>query len=196
MFSRLLLLMSLIAAFMPWAFAQNATPVAPGFTYLYTLNCTLAPAIEIGDGPKGNRVAIPIIGGYFNGPRLSGEFLDSSSATSFLRPQWQRHAEQPQGNVSNLGADWGTTDNKTALFSADTRYNLVTNDGANIFIQTGGPQQPDGRLHLRQIFETGHPDYYWLNNIVAVGILSADPTGNGAWVSIDAWQVESPPATV
>lgn len=75
MFSRLLLLMSFISAFTPWTFAQVPTPAAPGLTFLYTLNCTLAPAIQIGAGPKGNRVAIPIIGGSFTGPLLSGEFV-------------------------------------------------------------------------------------------------------------------------
>lgn len=94
------------------------------------------------------------------------------------------------GTVSDLGADWGTTDNSTGIFSADTRYNLVTDDGANIFIQTSGPKQPDGLIHLREVFETGHPSYYWLNNIVAVGILTP---GDG-WVSIDSWQLESPAA--
>lgn len=53
---------------------------------------------------------------------------------------------------------------------------------------------PDGRLHIRQIFETGHPDYYWLNNILSIGIVTADPSGNGAWVSIDAWHMDIPDA--
>lgn len=92
------------------------------------------------------------------------------------------------GNVSNLGADWGLLDSVTGVFTADTRYNLATNDGANIYIQTSGPQQPDGLIHLRQIFQTGHANYTWLNNIVSVGILKV---GNG-WVYIDAWQLESP----
>lgn len=155
---------------LPWlALAQNSStttpPSPPGLTYLYTLNCTLGDPYQIGWGPRGDRVAIPITGGSFHGPRLSG-------------------------TVSNLGADWGTTDNRTGVFSADTRYNLVTDDGANIFIQTSGPAQPDGHLHLREVFETGDPDYYWLNNIVAVGILTS---GDG-WVSIDSWQLESPVA--
>jgi hypothetical protein len=86
-----------------------------------------------------------------------------------------------------LGADWGLTDNK-GTFNADTRYNLQTNDGANIFIQTSGPAQADGKLHLRMIFETGSEKYYWLNNIVAVGVLQP---GNG-YVVIDGWQINSP----
>lgn len=88
----------------------------------------------------------------------------------------------------NLGADWGLIDPKTGTFSADTRYHLLTDDGAHIFIRTGGPAQKDGRLHLRILFETGSEKYYWLNGIVAVGILKV---GEGS-VWIDAWQLDSP----
>lgn len=77
MFSRVLFFVSLLAAFTPWTLAttnsSGKTPAAPGLTYLYTLNCTLGTAIVIGPGPVGLRVAIPIIGGYFNGPKLSGK---------------------------------------------------------------------------------------------------------------------------
>ncbi|AEO67596.1 26b93eb9-0beb-4bf3-b428-2f1ddc3b0f6f [Thermothielavioides terrestris] len=140
------------------------TPAAPGLTYLYSLNCTLGPSIAVGSGPHGTRTVIPITGGTFSGPRLSGKVLD-------------------------LGADWGLVD-RNGTFSADTRYQLQTDDGANIFIRTSGPAQPDGHLHLRMEFETGSAKYYWLNNIVAVGILT---TGNG-YVLIDGWQLESPKA--
>lgn len=91
------------------------------------------------------------------------------------------------GKVLDLGADWGLVDND-GTFSADTRYQLETDDGAHIFIRTSGPAQPDGRVHLRMVFETGSAKYYWLNNIVAVGILRPG-TGH---VMIDAWQLETP----
>lgn len=74
MVSLALLVTSVVSAFLPWTSAQNTTtPSAPGLTYLYTLNCTLGTSIDIGDGPKGQRVAIPITGGSFAGPRLSGK---------------------------------------------------------------------------------------------------------------------------
>lgn len=91
------------------------------------------------------------------------------------------------GKVLNLGADWGLVDTD-GVFSADTRYQLQTDDGAHIFIRTSGPAQSDGHLHLNMKFETGSTRYYWLNNIVAVGILKS---GTG-YVFIDAWQLESP----
>lgn len=87
----------------------------------------------------------------------------------------------------NLGADWGLID-KDGTFSADTRYHLQTDDNAHIFIRTAGPAQASGKIHLRMEFETGSSKYYWLNNIVAVGVLTA---GNG-YVAIDGWQLDSP----
>ena len=52
---------------------QAATPTPPTLTYLYSLNCTLGTSINVGTGPHGTRTVIPITGGTFAGPRLSGE---------------------------------------------------------------------------------------------------------------------------
>ncbi|KAK8098011.1 uncharacterized protein PG998_013497 [Apiospora kogelbergensis] len=145
--------------------AKAADPTPPGYDFLYTVNATLSPAIQIGDGPQGNRVAIPIIGGEFHGPKLNGKVL-------------------------NLGADWGLTD-KFGTFHPDTRYHFQTDDGANIFIRTSGPAQADGSIHLHVVFETGHPDYYWLNNVVAVGVLH----GGDGYVVIDTWRMTTPAAS-
>ncbi|KAF2129691.1 hypothetical protein P153DRAFT_340818 [Dothidotthia symphoricarpi CBS 119687] len=141
-------------------------PAAPALEYLYTALVDCEARVFTSQTPKGLRTAIPIVGGNFTGPRLNGKIL-------------------------NLGADWGTSDPQTGLFTADTRYNLQTDDGANIFIQTTGTRQPDGNLHLRLVFETGDKDYYWLNNIVAVGILHRIAVyADGSYtLQIDAWNL-------
>ena len=48
------------------------TPAAPSLTYLYSLNCTLGASLQVGGGPHGSRVVIPITGGTFSGPKLKG----------------------------------------------------------------------------------------------------------------------------
>ncbi|KAK5118170.1 hypothetical protein LTR85_008150 [Meristemomyces frigidus] len=116
-------------------------PPGPSLTFLYTSYVDCLNGIYGTQGPRGIRTAIPIVGGNFTGPRLSGKILD-------------------------VGADWGVTDVQTGIFSADTRYNLQTYDGANLFSQTSGPSQPKGGLHLRVVIETGDKNYYWLNNII------------------------------
>lgn len=123
------------------ASTNQTVPAAPSFEHLFTLLVDCTPRIFTTQTPKGLRTAIPIVGGNFTGPRLSGEIL-------------------------NLGADWGLTDPQTGIFSPDTRYQLQTNDGANIYIQTSGSLQPDATVHLRLIFETGDKKYYWLNNVI------------------------------
>ncbi|KAF7718953.1 Uncharacterized protein PECH_006297 [Penicillium ucsense] len=146
---------------------HHASPKPPKLSFLYTLfaECK-SDLMHPGTGPHGIRAAIPIIGGNFSGPHLSGKVL-------------------------NVGADWGLTDPRTKIFSADTRYNLRTDDGADIFVQTSGPQVPDGHLHLRMIFETASPKYYWLNNILAIGVLTTGlpTTGDLNLLRIDGWHL-------
>nr|OQO28423.1 hypothetical protein B0A51_03097 [Rachicladosporium sp. CCFEE 5018] len=141
---------------------QDVTPVPEARAIAYTR----ADQYEQADtGPRGIRTTIPIVGGNVTGPRINGKILD-------------------------VGADWGLTDPSTGIFSADTRYNVQTDDGANIFLQTSGPAQPNGNLHLRLVFETGDLKYYWLNNIVAVGVLSAVSSTNTSFLlKIDAWHL-------
>lgn len=69
-----------------------------------------------------------------------------------------------QDRASRIADDW--CDTHAQIFSADTRYNVLTDDGANIFLRTSGPAQKNGDLHLRVVFETGDKQYYWLNNVV------------------------------
>lgn len=67
--STLLLAASTLVPF----FAHAATtPKAPGLTYLYSCNASLGTTINYGTGPKGSRVAIPIAGGSFSGPKMKG----------------------------------------------------------------------------------------------------------------------------
>ncbi|KAH7625832.1 hypothetical protein SMAC4_12887 [Sordaria macrospora] len=169
MFSKLVFVLSTLALAIQGSYARPTspapTPAPPGLNFLYSLNCTLGTAIPVGTGPRGSRIVIPITGGTFQGPKLKGKIL-------------------------NLGADWAlsSTSGAESTTNVDTRYQLVTDDGANIFIQTNGPAKKDGKIHLRMTFETGSAKYFWLNSVVAVGILT---TGNG-FVAIDAWEVVSP----
>ncbi|GAA5964943.1 hypothetical protein JCM8115_007089 [Rhodotorula mucilaginosa] len=140
-------------------------PTPPQLKWLYTayVYCPanlLDPLLT----PAGIRKEIPIIGGNFTGPGINGKFRD-------------------------LGADWGTTDPRTGIFTADTRYNGVTDNGADLFFQTSGPKSPSGDLHLRIKIETGSEKYYFLNNVVAVGVLhnTGHDANNVSTLRIDAF---------
>ena len=133
---------------------------APGLRHLADLDVELAAPIELGDGPRGRRRIIPIIGGTVTGERRSGEIL-------------------------NVGADWQTvfSDGTAEL---DTRYARRSHDGASIDIRNlgyrHGPKDVldalmrgeavDPSLYYMRTqprFETGDARYAWLNRIVCIG---------------------------
>ncbi|KAK3326867.1 hypothetical protein B0H66DRAFT_530856 [Apodospora peruviana] len=89
-----------------------ADPV-PQSTFLYSVNLTFPGNgnLNIGRTSAGNRVAMPILGGTFAGPKLSG--------------------------VALYGLDWGLTDN-FGIFREDTIYYLQTADGALIMVRANG----------------------------------------------------------
>ncbi|GAA5942869.1 uncharacterized protein JCM15063_002818 [Sporobolomyces koalae] len=125
----------------------TTAPTPPSFKWLYTVfaycPANVAPALA---GPYGVRKVIPITGGVIQGPYFNG-------------------------TLRNLGADWGLVDAQTGVFSADTRYEGVTDKGDELYFQTSGPGQVGGGLHLRIKVETSSRELYWLNEIVAVGEL-------------------------
>ncbi|KAL6702631.1 hypothetical protein ACN47E_001300 [Coniothyrium glycines] len=141
--------------------AQTA-PSPPELTLLYSMEALLGDRFSLGPVPNGQeRIVIPIVGGTFKGPRLSGKVL-------------------------NLGADWRLTDANGAI-RPDARYNIQTDDGTNIFVQTIGlPPGNDGRTMLRGQFETAtNGSYAWLNDVAAIGVLTRNGTKS---VLIDMWQ--------
>ncbi|KAJ4339371.1 hypothetical protein N0V87_003308 [Didymella glomerata] len=134
-------------------------------TLLYHMEVQLGERFSMGPVPNGQeRIVIPIVGGIFKGPKLQGKVLD-------------------------LGADWRLTD-KDGKIRPDARYNIQTDDGTWIYVQTEGPTQADGRTLLRGRFETStNGTYNWLNDVVAVGVLTRSGTTG---VTIDMWEAGAP----
>jgi hypothetical protein len=137
-------------------------PPKPSLEFMARFEVNLdAPILELGQIENvGKRRIIPITGGKFTGPRISGTIL-------------------------NNGADWQMVA-ADGLAHLDTRYALKTNDGALIYIQTrgfrygpadvmaevakGNPVDPSKyyfRVYIQ--FETGSAKYQWLNRAMAIG---------------------------
>jgi hypothetical protein len=135
---------------------------------LFYLEAKCAPIIPIGDVGKAELNIYPILGGYFEGEKLRGEIM-------------------------NFGADWNYMD-KDRVDVMDTRYLLITDDGAYISISTNGrylnsieqdqaldrgefvdPNKYYFRQHL--FFETGAEKYKWLNGIIAFAVMGIKETG-------------------
>jgi hypothetical protein len=137
----------------------RTVPLEPTLRLLYTSSVIVDPPMIVGGTPYGERRIIPIRGGSFAGPRLSGKILPG-------------------------GADWQVirTDGTAEL---EARYTLQTDDGALIYVLNqgirSGSKEVMGRLakgekvdpgeyyfRTRPVFETGAPKYQWLHRILAV----------------------------
>jgi hypothetical protein len=133
--------------------------ITPGLELITTVSVRLDPILDLGDTQWGRRRVVNIVGGSFRGDRLTGEVLPG-------------------------GADWQVVHADGAI-TVDTRYTLRTHDGAVIYLQTTGyrtgsaevlarlgageavdPSEYYFRLFCR--FETGAPEYTWLNTSVVV----------------------------
>ncbi|GAA3549416.1 DUF3237 domain-containing protein [Nonomuraea rosea] len=141
---------------------------------LATFHVDLDPILDLGDSHWGRRRVINIVGGTFDGPRLSGAVLPG-------------------------GADWQIV-HADGTISVDTRYTLRTHDDAHLYISTSGvrhgtpevlarlaqgeavdPSEYYFRLFCR--FETGDERYLWLNRTLAV----ASAARTAAAVRYDAY---------
>lgn len=128
--------------------------------HLLHIHADLKDPVTVGAGPLGTRQIVDVIGGTFEGPRLKGTVLAS-------------------------GGDWITIGSDGAG-RLDVRATLQTDDGALIYVQypgimvineaamnalAGGGETQFGEVEFftQPRCETGHPDYAWLNTVVAVG---------------------------
>lgn len=70
--STLVFIIAAISFFTNSSLASRESSVSIGFEFLCNLNLTLGESVEIGNGPFGSREAIPVTGGAFYGPELTG----------------------------------------------------------------------------------------------------------------------------
>ena len=138
------------------------SPATPRLELLARFTVELArPVWELGrTSDLGTRRIVPITGGRFDGPRLTGEILDN-------------------------GADWQVvTDDGAAI--VDTRYLLRLDDGALAFLRTYGHRHGPPEVlaeiarggvvdpawyyfRMQMTFETASATYGWLNRSIVVG---------------------------
>ena len=134
-------------------------PVAPRLEPLFRATVEIGAPLSVGMTPLGERRIIPITGGRFDGEKLSGDVLPGGADWQLVRPDG------------------------TALLEA--RYTLRTRDGALVYVRNrgvrSGPPEALARIargeavdpasyYFRTVpqFETGAPQYAWLNDLVAV----------------------------
>jgi hypothetical protein len=141
----------------------------PRLTKVYRLEATLGAPLDLGDTPQGHRRIVPLTGGAFTGPELSGELIAGVSA------DWQ--IVLPDG---------------TAL--GDIRYTLRTDGGELLYVESRSVRHGSAEVLARlgrgedvdaseytfrtatQI-ETGAPALDWLNKGVFVSVGGRQASG-------------------
>ena len=131
----------------------GAIPVQPPTTRLaWEAEVTIAPVIDMGDGPLGKRRMIPITGGTFVGPRLRGKVLPGGADRQLTR--------------------------KDGVTLLNALYEMQTDDGAVLSILnrvTADPSaKPPYTLSMVEVTAPAGP-HGWLNSRIFVGDLHVLP---------------------
>ncbi len=139
----------------------------PRLRKVYRLEATLARPLDLGDTARGRRRIVPLAGGAFTGPEISGKLLPGASA------DWQ--IVLPDGTSF-----------------ADIRYTLQTDAGDLLYVQSRGVRHGSAEVLARlgrgedvdaseytfrtstQI-ETAAPKLDWLNKGVFIASADARP---------------------
>ncbi len=142
--------------------------IEPSLRLLYTSSVELGAPIIVGSTPYGERRIIPIKGGAFAGPRLSGKVLPG-------------------------GADWQVI-RMDGIAELEAKYTLETDDGALIYVLNRGIRSASKEVmdrlargekvnpseyyfRTRPVFETGALKYQWLHGLFAVAAGERFPEG-------------------
>lgn len=134
----------------------------PSLSPVYRLDATLGEPLDLGDTVQGFRRIVPLTGGTFTGPEISGILVPSASA------------------------DWQTVlGDGTAL--GDIRYTLRTTNGDLLYVRSRavrhGPAEVLARLRRGEHVDPGEytfraatqieaaaPELDWLNRGVFIGV--------------------------
>jgi hypothetical protein len=139
----------------------------PSLRRVYRLEATVGEPLDLGDLAQGRRRIVPLTGGTFTGPELTGKLLPGPSA------DWQ--TVLPDG---------------TAL--GDIRYTLRTDDGILLYVQSRGVRHGSADVLERLArgedvdaseytfrtstqIETAAPGLEWLNKGIFISVGGRKP---------------------
>ena len=131
----------------------------PSLEFAFEVRATLGAPLEVGPTPLGDRRIIPVTGGTFEGPGISGKVLSGGADWQLLRPD--------------------------GVAVIDARYTLQTTSGALIYVSNKGlrhgPPEVMARLrageavdpstyYFRTVpeFEASAPELQWLTRSIFI----------------------------
>jgi Protein of unknown function (DUF3237) len=140
-------IISCIVLFATLMFANNTYAQKLESEFLYKITLSLDKPIDTGKSPFGTRIAYPIKGGTFEGPKMKGK-------------------------VKAVGEDWLLKVDETTN-KLDVRMVLETEDGQLIACTYPGivhtNEDKTSYWRITPTFQTSSKKYEWLNYVLAVG---------------------------
>lgn len=137
--------------------------------HLFDITMRLAPILELGDTPAGNRRVFTVSGGQFMGERLRGEVLAQASS-DLLLIRTDRSYQQDVRLILRTDED--------ALILMTYRGVRHASEEVDARIAQGQRvAATDYYLRTAPFFETSSPEHSWLNKIVSVGIGQREQDG-------------------
>jgi Protein of unknown function (DUF3237) len=124
---------------------SDEQPTLPALELLFTLAAQTKAIRSIKETELGDRTLFDVVGGSFNGPRLSG-------------------------TVQPTGGDWVIRTSTASRL--DVRLLFETHDGISLLFQYAGrafQSGPQVRLEVAGTFEAPKGAYEWLNTVQAFG---------------------------
>ncbi len=138
----------------------------PRLAPVYRLEATVGEPVELGDTAAGHRRIVPLTGGTFTGPVLTGRLLPGSSA------------------------DWQTVRDDGTAFG-DIRYALQTDGGDVLYVQSRGVRHGSAEVLARlRRGEDVDPSEYTFRASTAIETAAAelDWLNQGVFVSVGGRQ--------
>ena len=133
---------------------------SPALDFVMRLEVEIGSVIEIGPTRNGQRRIIPITGGRFNGPQLSGRVLAGGGDWQTIRAD----------GVTDLRATYAIETDAGARIEIDNRGYRHGPDAVLERIAAGEGGAPDSYyFQTAPVFITAEPALDWLNRTVFVG---------------------------
>jgi hypothetical protein len=141
----------------------------PRLTKVYSLEATLAPPLDLGQTAQGHRRIVPLTGGTFSGPQISGRLLPGASA------DWQ--IILPDGTALGDIRYLLQTDRGDLLY---VRSQSIRHGSPEVLARLGRGEDVDpGEYTFRTStrIETAAPDLDWLNKGIFISVAGRQAAG-------------------
>ena len=140
----------------------------PRLELLYEMSVQLEPAQVIGQTPQGVRQIIYVRSGTFQGPRMKGEVLPGGGDWFLIRPD----------GVGELDVRATVrTDDGALVYAFYRGYVVAAPEVWARFARGEEVPRDQYYFYTAPMFQTGAPQYDWLNRTMAVGLGFAIPGG-------------------